>query len=306
MVGDPQAYGGGALPGWLEPVLRCPEGGAPLRDGVLSLLPEATGIEDEYWARRAQGWGRVGEPWRPGPSALQATRRLAGPMAGLTALQLGVTPEVSALPRQAGARLVAVDRSARMIRALWRPDPSSVALCADWRSLPLADGSVDLVLGDGVVAVLPPADLGAVTRQLHRVSRPRAAFVTRVFTRPDEPEPVSEVLAALRAGDCASVEAFRMRLVGALHGDQDHVVVHEVWRAFHQGVSDPAGLALALGWPADAFEIFEAGRGASATLRLPTPRQLESLLLPHFVLEEQQLSDPEPPGRCRALRYRRG
>lgn len=309
MVEEAAARGGDSIPPWAEALLRCPETGERLRrvEGAIPVLfPMRVAAPDVYWDRRALAWGRIGPPWRPTAEVVQITADMAGPMAGRQVLQLGVTPEIAAIPRQGGARLLAVDRSLPMIEALWRGgDPGAVALCADWRTLPLAEGCADLILADGVVAVLPIDDIGVVAKELHRVARPDAALVTRVFSRPEVAEAPAEILASLARGAYASVEVFRMRLVAALHGAGEGVAVDAVWRAFHEAVPDPTVLATALGWSPDAFRVLEAGRGAQATLRLPRAGDLGALLLPHFRLEEEQVSDPDPPGWCRVLRYRR-
>ncbi len=260
-----------------------------------------------YWARRAAAWGRVRPPWRPSPEVIAATAALAELPPGGTTLLLGVTPELAELAAARG-RLVAVDRSEAMIAALWRDrGPLARARCADWRRLPLEDGSVDLVLGDGVLSLLCAEDRAALAAELHRVLRPGTAFVTRIFARPRSAEPAARLFERLRRGELASAESLRMRLLAALHSDahDEGVPVSALWQALRAEVPDPVGLARMLGWPPESFLPFEDGRDVPDRLYLPPADTLAELLGERFALEARQETDPDTPGCCHLLRFRR-
>jgi hypothetical protein len=88
-------------------------------------------------------------------AALDAWRR-ESPAGDPTLLLLGVTPELCALSTGDGSRMIAVDRSSDMIRAVWpgRLRSRDEVLCGDWRRLPLRPASVDVVLADGCLTNL--------------------------------------------------------------------------------------------------------------------------------------------------------
>ncbi|MCX5742901.1 MAG: class I SAM-dependent methyltransferase, partial [Proteobacteria bacterium] len=109
---------------------------------------------DGHWVHHARQWARIGAPLRPGPEDVAIMASLTGGVR--RALLLGVTPELATLAWPADATLVAVDRSRAMIGAIF---PSTQiraqALVGDWCALPLADGAIDLAVGDGCLTNLP-------------------------------------------------------------------------------------------------------------------------------------------------------
>lgn len=77
----------------------------------------------DHWPRHARQWALVGPPLRPGPDDVAATERAvaawsAGEGRAPRALVLGVTPELVTMAWPAGARVLAVDRSAAVIDAI--------------------------------------------------------------------------------------------------------------------------------------------------------------------------------------------
>jgi hypothetical protein len=109
------------------------------------------------WGKASRQWSLVGSPLRPDASDVAFAEAAIAERFRATgrpprAVLLGVTPELAACRWPAGTRLTAVDNSRAMIDALWPapgvPDGAQV-LCADWRAMPIADGSIDVVVGDG-------------------------------------------------------------------------------------------------------------------------------------------------------------
>ncbi len=70
---------------------------------------------------------------------------------------MGVTPEIVQLDWPAHVRLQAFDHSAEMIASVWRPHPNlpSEVQQVRWQNMPLADHSVDCVVGDGSLTDQP-------------------------------------------------------------------------------------------------------------------------------------------------------
>src|SRR5579872_3315484 len=103
-------------------------------------------ITIDLWKRQARQWSHVGPPLRPGPQDIALTRSAISEWLGTAnrsdpcLLIMGVTPELCGLAMKHGSRLLALDRSAEMIGAVWpgRSTARRGAICADWRRMPLA------------------------------------------------------------------------------------------------------------------------------------------------------------------------
>lgn len=233
----------------------------------------------DHWSRHAAQWPAIGPPLRPTPDDI-ATARLAvadwlrgRQQGGAFALVLGVTPELCTLTLDGIGRLIAVDRSAAMIRHTW-PGPVRAmdgALCADWRRLPLADASVDVVLGDGALNALPTLDeYQALGRELARVLRPDGRCVLRCFVQPPVRESVDEVIAALERGEVGSFHALKWRVAMALQRDTaSGVSVGEVWEVVHRAWHDLDALAARFTWPVQEVRTIDAYRSIDTRYTFP-------------------------------------
>lgn len=119
--------------------------------------------------------------WRFRGSARDAAEAMLGPVAGRRLLELAPGNGISTarFARQ-GARIVAVELSPVGLRALVARvarggQTDRVApLRADVQRLPLADASVDLISGEGI---LPHVDPATLTRECRRVLRPGGCAV---------------------------------------------------------------------------------------------------------------------------------
>lgn len=137
--------------------------------------------------------------WRLHSIAEQAS--LALEIAPRSALEIGVGAGISvAMLRAAGVAVTTVD-----IQPELKPD-----IVADVRSLPLDDGSHDVVICCQVLEHLPYAELGAALRELRRVARRRL-----VLSLPDIERPLCVTLRAPFLGFRRFERSFRARRVDA-------------------------------------------------------------------------------------------
>lgn len=197
-------------------------------------------------------------------------------------LILGVTPEMARLGWPQGTDLLAVDRSREMIARVWPgfPTPGGGALCADWRALPLAERSRDLVLGDGVFTVLAyPEDYRALAASLRRVLGPDGLFAFRTFVRPDRDERPAAVCDAAMDGEVDSFHAFKLRLLMSLQPDTaTGVRTGDVWACWASDGPGAEELVDRSGWPREQIATIEAYRGRDTVYSFPTLEELRSLL----------------------------
>ena len=220
----------------------------------------------EHWARIARHWALLGPPLRPSPEdvAIAATsaknaRRL---------LVLGATPELAGL---AVPERIAIDRSRAMIDVIL---PRGVpGIVGDWRALPLASRSIDLVCGDGALACVPyPDGYRAVAAELARVLAPGGRAVLRLFASPPARESIDDLRGAI--GSIAGFHAFKWRLAMAIAGDDRHVRVADVWRVFE--TFDRA----ALPWPRPVIDTIDTYRDSPVSFWFPTVEETRAALAP--------------------------
>jgi SAM-dependent methyltransferase len=228
-----------------------------------------------------------------------------------TVLVLGVTPELCRLAMTGNSRVVAVDKSTEMIRANWLGfgRPQNEAICADWRQTPLAAGSVDIVLADGSLSMLPyPSGYLALLAELRRLLRPQGRFLTRCFAQRENRESIEEVWESLSRGSIGSFHVLKWRVAMALQPDaRAGVAVGSVWEAIHSAWNDLDQLATRLVWPIEEVSTLEVYRNVDTRYTFPTVAQYRELFrktgwsvlqtvvpsyelgerCPHFALEMQ-------------------
>lgn len=187
----------------------------------------------DHFAAFARDWAFLGPPMRPAPgdvAVMQAQIDADQPARGLI---LGVTPELVAC-RWPGIA-VAVDHSEAMIRAMGPPR----TVRADWLALPFRTGSMDLVVGDGCLALLDRAARARLFAEIKRVLVPGGALALRSFVLPACPETVEDIARAVTAGEVPSVTALKMRLFAAV--DRDGSYLPDVWAAWRTIPRPPSG-----------------------------------------------------------------
>ena len=253
-----------------------------------------------YWEALA---GRGATPPLPPPSR-PSGEDIAGFEAGAMALAatldrapdvliLGLTRGIVSMHWPKRSSLVAMDWSGAMLRRVWPESslPAAVRLViGDWRQMPVADGSVDLAIGDGCLASQNSfADCAEVIREVWRVLRPGGRFVHRCFSRPDAAENVDRLFEELRAGVIPAFEQFRWRLAMALHPPGEGVLTARAWREWRDRVEDPRALCARLGWSATDASSIDAWNTRDVRVPLPTLGELAALWEGRFVLLERRI-----------------
>ena len=264
------------------------------------------------WAGLAARWHAVATPLRPSAEDAAYTQRVIDALVRRTSaprvLLLGVTPELSSLRYPAEARLIAVDSSVEMLSALWKPPSgcASLALHARWETLPVAPGSLDLVLADASVCALPDVrTIHAVLAMVACAMRPGAWLCGRTFVSPPQPECIDVILRELREGRAGSVHGTKWRIAMALQGlSENGVALADVWRVF-QRAGDRELLGVRHGWSAASVATLDAYRDVSSRLCFPTFARTRELFAAHFDELDCRLPDYELGERCPTLLLRR-
>ena len=255
-------------------------------------LSTTVGTPREHWLLHAQRWNRVGPPLRPPPEdvamsegAVHAWHVRAG-VAEPRAIVLGVTPELVSMRWPVDTRVLSLDLSLAMINGIWPgPQANQFAACSDWRSLPLADASVQLIVGDGSFnALASGAHYRALVLSLRRVIDPLGLLVLRFFVRPERAESVGALIDDLRAQRIGSFHIFKWRLAMALHGDfAAGVRLADIWQVWREIAPNPKTLMKELDWPVSLLETIDSYRGVDTYYTFPTLSEAREALACEFV-----------------------
>ncbi len=245
-----------------------------------------------YWESRARDW-RVSPPLTPAAEDIAWYEATVSACARalsarpLRALLLGVTPGIATMGWPAGTSLLAVDWAQGMVEHVWPrtgfPDGTEVVR-ADWRQLPLASGSIDVVVGDGCYAAMGSLE-GArqLNREIRRVLRGGGWYCTRAFRRSDVPTPTEALFEELEGGGVDNLDLFRWRLAMAVQGDSaEGVALGKVWRVWEQHVRDVQ--ADARRWSADQRLNMARWENVEARFSFLSLAELRDLAAPGFEL----------------------
>jgi SAM-dependent methyltransferase len=270
-------------------------------------------VSASHWNAHATRWRLIGAPLRPSASDLaylgDSVARLLGDDArARTALLLGVTPEIAEMIWQPPLRLVAVDKSEGMVRAVWPGDtPARRALVGDWLTLQLPEAPFDLVMGDGVFSLFDyPSGYARFASALAPLVKPGGLFCVRLFCRPEPAESLDVVFGQLFAGAIGNFHVFKWRLAMALQGDATRGVrLTAIWSTFSEHAQSVAHVARQTGWPEPVIATIEGYRDVADRYSFSTEREVVEALSSAFELVEAWRPSYELGERCPHLSFRR-
>lgn len=272
---------------------------------VMHLVPYHAPVD--HWPLHARNWARVGPPLRPCNDDIATVEAEVAKHAtghAISALILGVTPELVAMRLPAGSSVVAVDREPAMIDALFVATPGTVAVVGDWLALPQGTASMDVIAGDGGTCVFSfPGEYRALATELARVVRPGGLVVLRVFTCPEPAETLAEVRAALAT--IGTFDALKWRIAMAIQSPSRAVPVRAIRDAFDELVPDRAALATRTGWRVDAIDHIDVYRDSPASYSFPSVAEVSAVFAAEFAEVACHVPAYELGDRCPTFVWRR-
>jgi hypothetical protein len=263
---------------------------------------------NNLWKQHARQWSFVRPPLRPSNEDIDAASAAVAEWVSIsgsdapTAVVLGVTPELCRLLLNSDSELIVVDNSAEMIRALWPKPvrPQDRAICADWRSMPLTDHSISLILADGSFSMLPyPSGYAALCAELRRVFRSNGRLIVRCFAQLAIPETVARVAADVERGRIRNFHILKWRLAMALQADATTgVCVGDIWNVF-SSMWEIDVLAKIFAWSLDELNTIRAYRGAETRYTFLTLAQYGEMFLANgFRINRMVVPSYELGERC--------
>ena len=255
-------------------------------------------------ATRFDDWG---PPLRPCPEDIRIMQEMIADWhrvnhAGKPRIFLcGVTPEIVTMPWPFPFEMIGMDQAESMVHLVWPGDLPGIrrGVVGNWLASGLAQGSQDVVVGDGGFAFFASPDAQkALMAELHRVLSPAGLFLYRHFAQIENRESLDEVIAAARSSGIGSFHAFKWRLAMALQADSPSGVrQHDIWTAWRHANINPAKLPQP-GWSERAVSTIDLYRDKQARLYFPTVREFSALLEEHYSGVEVRYPAYEMGERC--------
>ena len=198
----------------------------------------------------------------------------------------GVTPEIAEMEWPQGARVLAVDRSEKMISVVWPGDIEGKrkAICGDWFESPDMVECFDCVIGDGVFAFLNyPDQYKALLIRAHELLTEDGIVITRFFTRPPRPESPANVLRELCAGRIGNFHIFKFRLAMSLQSDvETGVRMGDVYNAWLEADVDRDELSSLTGWTLSEISTIDQYRDMETRRNFPSLEEFDELISEYF------------------------
>jgi SAM-dependent methyltransferase len=236
--------------------------------------------KSDHWVHHARQWALVREPLRPGLEDISFVkggieRWLANTLrTDPSILVLGVTPELCSLTLNGASQFIAVDSSYAMIRTWWtgRTKSHDAVICADWQKVPLQSSSIDIVLADGSLCLIPfPTGQMGLFKEVRRLLRPGGQCFFRCFVQPEEKESCDQIMRDLHSGRIGNFHVLKWRLAMALQANsRAGVEICRIWETVHEEFRTLDTLADQQNWPRAEVGTLDAYRGVSTRYFFPT------------------------------------
>lgn len=202
----------------------------------------------------------------------------------LSALLLGVTPEIAALDWPADSRLLAVERSQPMIERFWPGDVPGrrTVQRADWFEVDIPKASIDIVVGDGVLTALAfPTAYHEFARRMARWLKPDGLLTLRVFTWPETGDSLGAITEDLKAQRIPRFDILKWRLAMALQQNVgEGVALSDVFDAWQRVERENSPVIASCGWPPATIATIQLYAGRMTRYTFPTVSELDSALSP--------------------------
>lgn len=266
-----------------------------------------------HWSDAAYHWHDYGSPLRPSVADVAAIEALVrngnGAVNGrpLKALLLGVTPEIATMAWPARTELLAIDRSRPMLERVWPGDVDGQrrAVCGDWFAFGWDAARHDVVVGDGIFAILDfPSQYRTLAASIRATLAPDGVFVTRHFLQSGRRETPDAVFADLVANRIGSFHAFKLRLAMAMQESATAGVrMGDVYAAWQTAGIDPDALAARTGWSRASIETIRPWADKPSRLSFPLAAEIDATMGEYFDKHAERTLGYELGERCPVVAY---
>jgi len=221
-------------------------------------------------------WPTLLPPLRP-PAALANQIETLIAATDDPVLLLGVTPELAALNRS----IIAADWNATMIAVAWPGDtPQRRAICADWFALPLHDGEVGAIVGDGALTMCDwPDGAQRLLAQLARVLRSGGTVAIRCFATAENAETPDQLADAAAAGELTFHEwRMRFNMAAARADGAVSITSARLFAHYDAAWPDRHDMRAAPAWPREGIAEIDAYRDSTYVHSYPKRSEIGALM----------------------------
>lgn len=270
-----------------------------------------TDLNKQIWAQQSLRWQSVGLPTRPTPEDIELMHMLA--VSHNLKLKkvsvLGVTPEIIQMRWPDGVELDAFDLSQEMISSVWKPNKNKKVFSkvhqADWQSLPIADGAMDLFIGDGCLTALPGIEKGAaVFEELFRCLKPGGRAVIRCFIRPENKETLEKIISDVESHNIQFFGSLKWRFAMALCNDVTSTVMpSHICNTFNEHFPDRVELSKKTGWNLETINTIDSYIDMTNPFTFPLISEVQNIVDSLFNIEEIKYGSYELASRCPVISF---
>jgi SAM-dependent methyltransferase len=236
-------------------------------------------VNKGQWPNVAQQFlSCIGHPLRPIPEDIRIFRDFASGLnikdSRLTALILGVTPELYVLASEIFEEVFAIDRTPEMIDFVWPGSPGDV-FQKDWIELADLCLDVDTIFCDGGIHLLRhPDQQGLLISAIDHSLKKGGRFITRLFTPPKVREGIEDVLEALHEFNIPSMNHLKIRMGSAMQVDATSGVrLADVWSRLNGSIKDRTSFFSSFGWNLDQVNVIDLYKDSDARYHFLTVDQ---------------------------------
>jgi len=263
---------------------------------------------ESHWNHYQKSWQRVCAPLRPSSEDLKAFSSLVPKLPKQPKiLVLGVTPELVAIDWPIDATLYGVDKSEPFIHGIWKANPKcqSMAICANWFSIPFAEDSFDLIIGDGISPQLRyPDEYRQIAVVAHKLLKPGGFLALRNFLRPNEKQEENDLWASAHRNEYKNFSAFKWRLAHTLQDDPAKGIaidtIYQSWQT-HRAYWDNRKLPLP--WPEADIATVEVYQGSTMRYVFLSEEETQAVYAEHFIFQHSNYGTYELASCCPVMIY---
>ena len=267
----------------------------------------------KVWAEQSDRWKHVGLPTRPsaedGEFLINSALAFLDPSHSINkVVVLGVTPEIVALDWPKNVVIDAFDISRSMIESVWAPNPKNMSHVhqSNWKSLPLEDESIPLVVGDGCLTALNGIEEAqSLFKEMHRILCYEGAIMMRCFVRPLFRENLSAVVDDAINGKIQNFGTLKWRLAMALSEYDGRVRPKLIYQEFLRCFPNVQALLDVTGWSLLSIDTIKSYDSMDSFFTFPSLEEVNAVSKQWFTIEQVFEGSYELAERCPTIIFKK-
>lgn len=269
--------------------------------------------KESIWTEQCIRWAHVGAPTRPTSEdsaiMIQLAKSCLSEIEEPNISVLGVTPEIIQLDWPSQTKLYAFDSSADMIKKWWRQNKKidSKVFLSDWKHLPVVNGSMNMILGDGSFTALQSVEEHqSVISEIDRVLQKNGYLIMRCFIRPDKKETVNQIKKDVETNKIQNFGTLKWRIAMALTDPKTSTVQPSyIYNIFHETFKDLSKLTRHNHWSRDLISTLDSYANMTGFFTFLTEASLKKYMLKNIKFLSKKTGNYELAERCPTILFKK-